>query len=144
MNLDDVRAGLCAVPAFAKLPSAMVERVGMALLRVGAVRSLEIGETLFVEGDDRGDMGCVLLKGEVEVFREKAEPTRCPAPDLLGEMQQLAPTAQRTATVQATQPATVLEFRWHDFVIAASTVLSQTEQIQLKDTVLQLSDKRRQ
>ncbi len=142
MDLRQVRSGVCAVPAFACLPPDMIERVGMAMLWAGNVRALGDGEFLYTEGDDHNHTGCVLLQGAVDVVRGQAEPIRRTAPDLFGEMHQLVDTAQCTATVQATQNATVLEFPWHDFIRAASTVLSQAEQLELKNALLRLSDER--
>lgn len=144
MGTDEQLQRILAIPLLAGLPQAIRERVGRVLLEVSSPATLYAGENVFVEGDEDEHTGCVLLSGEVEVLRGNEEPVRCPAPDLFGEMQQLEATAQRTATVQATYPSEIRIFNWNDFLAAAGAVLTQEEQIQLRDALKAAAAQRRQ
>jgi CRP-like cAMP-binding protein len=144
MDLTEYRGRLLAVPLIQSLPLELQHRIAMVLLWIGQHSHVSVGDDLFVEGDDDENTGCVLLSGEVDVLRSGAEPVRCPAPDLFGEMKQLEETAQRTATVQVVADGEVLQFNWHDFVGFAGTVLTTDEQLALKQAILDAAQARRQ
>jgi len=143
MNLQGVRNRICKTPVFEALSPRMMDRVGMTLLWKGEIVKFSPGQALFVEGDERDTSGCILIEGDVTITREGADPVTCSAPELFGEMHQLEETAQRTATVWAATDALVLRFDWHEFVSSIGLLLTQSEQLQLKDAFLQLAQQRR-
>ena len=142
MTLSDYRSSLLLLPVIAELPEPMCSRVAMALLWIGQPAQFAVGEAIFVQDDEDEHTGCALLIGEVEVLPDSQDAVRVKAPDLLGEMQQLEPTAQRTATVQVTREAWTLMFSWHDFVAYSGVLLTTEEQVVLRD-VLRASAARR-
>jgi len=135
MDLSEYRRRLLGLPVLSALPGPVRERVAMCLLWVGRPAHFAVGDTVFVQGNEDENTGCALLEGEVEVLRDHQDPVRVQSPDLLGEMQQLEPTAQRTATVQVTAEADALLFAWHDFVGYSGMLLNSDEQILLRDAV---------
>ncbi len=142
MTHSEYRSSLLCLPAIVELPEPMRNRVAMALLWIGQPAQFAVGEAIFVQDDEDEHTGCVLLTGEAEVLRDNQDAVRVAAPELLGEMQQLEPTAQRTATVQVTRDAHTLMFSWHDFVAYSGALLTTEEQIALRD-VLRASAARR-
>ncbi|MBX7255825.1 MAG: cyclic nucleotide-binding domain-containing protein [Candidatus Hydrogenedentes bacterium] len=143
MNLQRVRSCIRETPVFKGLTPRMIDRVGMTLLWTGEIIRFSPGQPLFVEGDERDTSGCILLDGDVTITREGGDPVTCTAPELFGEMHQLEETAQRTATVWAATDAVVLRFDWHEFITAMGLLLTQSEQIQLKEAFLHLTQRRR-
>lgn len=135
MTLSDYRRRLLLLPFIDELPGPMRERVAMVLLWIGQPAQFSVGDAIFVQGEEDENTGCVLLHGDVEVLRDHREAVHVKAPELLGEMQQLEPTAQRTATVQVTAEAHTLMFSWHDFVAYSGQLLTQDEQIVLRDVI---------
>ena len=135
MTLSEYRGRLLNVPFINDLPGPLRERVAMCLFWIGQPAQFAVGDTIFVQGNEDENTGCALLLGEVEVLRDSQAPVRVPAPDLVGEMQQLEPTAQRTATVQVTLEAQTLLFSWHDFVACLGMVLTPNEQVVLRDVI---------
>lgn len=135
MTLSEYRKKLLLLPFIAELPEPLRARVAMCLMWIGQPAQFAVGDAIFVQGEEDENIGCVLLQGEVEVLRDSLEAIRVPAPNLLGEMQQLEPTAQRTATVQVTIEAQTLLFSWHDFVAHSGVLLNTDEQVVLRDVV---------
>jgi len=135
MDIIEYRQRLLDLPVIAALPGAMRDRVAMCLLWVGRPAQFGVGDTIYVQGQEDENTGCALLDGEVEVLRDHQDAVRVSAPELLGEMQQLEPTAQRTATVQVTADAHALLFAWHDFVGFSGMVLTTEEQLTLRDAI---------
>jgi CRP-like cAMP-binding protein len=81
-------------------------------------REFDRGELLFVEGDT-ADALLVLLRGSVTVFRtspdgERAALTVLEPPDVIGEIA-LLDGAPRSASVEATEPTTVLALSRQEF-----------------------------
>lgn len=105
-------------------------RLAQLLEDIGERGPISGGEVLFQQGGLGGETGLVLLTGKVLVEREGEEPVVLESPVLLGEMYQLNPRAQRTATVTAKGPGTVLKFSWREFYAHAKEVLTPTEQAQ--------------
>src|SRR5690349_1023280 len=94
-----------------ELFSALDEGVLMQIAAVARPRDYDRGELLFVEGE-QGDALLVLVTGSVTVFRtspdgERAALTVLEPPEVLGEIA-LLDGAPRSASVEATEPTTVL------------------------------------
>jgi len=116
------------LPLVEGLPEETRRRVAALLDEIGERQDLQGGEVLFLQGGLGGDSGFVLLNGGVMVEREGESPVPLAAPVLLGEMHQLNPRAQRTATVRAQGPGATLKFSWREFYAHAKELLSPKEQ----------------
>ena len=106
--------------------------------------TLAKGEVLYEMGAEDENTGAILVKGAMKVEVENDESIRVRAPELLGEMQQLSESGQRTATVSATEESVVLEFAWHDFVymINGDPGLTEEQQIAVRDMLMKVSGAR--
>jgi hypothetical protein len=135
MTLSEYRKRLLHIPFVIDLPEPMRERVAMFLLWIGQPAQFSVGDALFIQDDEDENTGCILLQGEVEILRAGRGVVRAQAPELLGEMQQFEPTAQRTATVRVSETAQTLLFSWHDFVAYAAVVLNCDEQLVLREVI---------
>ncbi len=143
MNISEYRKRLLSVPMVSELPDTLRERVCMIFLWIGQPVHFTEGESIFIQGDEDENVGCVLVEGEVDVIRAHEESRPVFAPELLGEMQQLEATAQRTATVQSVSDTETLLFSWHDFVGYSGILLTPEEQIVLRDIVRDTAARRR-
>lgn len=142
MNLQECRRRIVETPVFAELPPGMRAGVGMLLLWLGEVREVADAKMIFVEGDDSSLEGCVLLDGVATVERAGKDSIRIEAPALLGEMSQLRPTTERTATVISDGTSWVLSFSWAHLVELASALFTREEQLTLRDTIRKLAESR--
>jgi CRP-like cAMP-binding protein len=101
-----------------ELFSAIDDGVLMQIAAVARPRDYDRGELLFVEGE-QGDALLVLVTGSVTVFRtsadgERAALTVLEPPEVLGEIA-LLDGAPRSASVEATEPTTVLALSRAEF-----------------------------
>ncbi|MDZ4861638.1 MAG: cyclic nucleotide-binding domain-containing protein [Candidatus Hydrogenedentes bacterium] len=144
MNLSEYRNRLSSVAMILDLPEPMRTRVSMIFLWVGQPARFSPGDCIFVQGDEDENTGCVLLRGEVDVIRAHETAIPVVAPELLGEMQQLEPTAQRTATIQAVTEVESLLFSWHDVVAYAGMLLTSDEQLVLRDIIRKAAARRQE
>lgn len=111
---QQVLGALRQVELFSQLDDAV-------LLQIAAVarpREYDKGELLFVEGE-QGDALLILVSGSVTVFRtspdgERAALTVLEPPEVLGEIA-LLDGAPRSASVEATEPTTVLALSRAEF-----------------------------
>lgn len=99
---------------------------------VSEAESMNPGVCLFQEGERDTDRGYVLLDGEVRIVKSTAPELTVAAPELLGEMVQYNPKAERTATVESATAIQVLSFRWSAFNDALVRTCSpeETDEIQ--------------
>jgi len=111
---DDLRKllGLPLLHYVPNMPEATRQCIARLFLAVGQPSNLSNGDILLRQGGLGGDVGFVLLEGSVEVEKEGEKAVPVCSPALLGEMHQLNPRAQRTATVRAQGHTTVLQFSW--------------------------------
>jgi CRP-like cAMP-binding protein len=110
----DLLVALRQVELFAGLDEAVLRQIAS----VARPREFDRGELLFVEGDV-GDALLVLVQGAVTVFRtspdgERAALTVLEPPDVIGEIA-LLDGAPRSASVEATEPTTVLSLSRPEF-----------------------------
>ncbi len=127
MDKDATRERILAMPVLAPLDAALRERLADVFLTVGAPEDVAANTTLFTKGDASDGQGIILLQGEVSVLKEGNPEVIALAPDLLGEMAQLNPTKQRTATVTAATDLKLLRFKWPRFTQAAQQKLSDED-----------------
>jgi CRP-like cAMP-binding protein len=102
-------------------------KVAELLVENGLPQTVPPNTVLFQAGDNSDDQGIVLIQGELSVEKEGNPGITAYAPDLLGEMAQLNPTRQRTATVTALTELSVLRFKWPAFTAAAQQTLTEDE-----------------
>jgi CRP-like cAMP-binding protein len=110
----DVLRALRQVELFSGLDETVLQQIAT----VARPREFDRGELLFVEGDV-GDALLVLVTGSVTVFRtspdgERAALTVLEPPEVLGEIA-LLDGASRSASVEATEPTTVLSLSRPEF-----------------------------
>lgn len=143
MTLAEYRNRLLVLPFVSELPEPMRARVCMTFLWIGQPVSFSPEDCIFVQGDDDEHTGCVLLRGDAIVSRDDEDAVLVSAPELLGEMQQLEPTGQRTATVRVVKDAETLLFSWHDFIAYSGQLLTADEQIVLREVLRSTAAQRR-
>jgi CRP-like cAMP-binding protein len=110
----DLLSALRQVELFAGLDEAVLRQIAS----VARPREFDRGDLLFIEGDV-GDALLVLVSGSVTVFRtspdgERAALTVLEPPDVIGEIA-LLDGAPRSASVEATEPTTVLSLSRPEF-----------------------------
>lgn len=127
MDKNAARERILAMPVLAPLGPALREKIADVFLTMGAPERIPANTTLFTRGDASDGRGIVLLDGEVSVLKEGNPEVVALAPDLLGEMAQLNPTKQRTATVNAATDLVVMRFKWPTFTKAAQQKLSDED-----------------
>jgi len=143
MNLSGVREKIIRVPFVSQLPAQLRERMGMVLLWIGEIGDVASGDRLFNEGEHEGHYGILLLEGRAEVRRgENGERIAVSAPNLFGEMKQFMPEDERVATVEALDEGRILQFGWHDFVLACAQVFTKEEQTEIKDCIINAASER--
>jgi len=139
MDLPDMRSQILAVPLIQSLPEGMRNRLGMILLWIAEPRELAAGETLFAEGAQDTNQGCLLISGKAEIEKEASRLTTVEAPVLLGELQQFTADEVRTATVRIVEAGLVLFFDWPTLADMAARVFSPTETGKLKDSLAEFA-----
>jgi len=96
------------IPLFSDLPATELEH----LLAASEKQNIKSGEILFREGEP-GEHMYVVMDGELEVLMAEGQPEELSlkilhSGEYLGEMSLILPDGQRTATVRAHGPATLL------------------------------------
>lgn len=124
MNKETARERIMAMPVLGALDAPLREAVADILLTVGTPEQVRANTTLFKRGDVSDGQGVVLLEGDVSVIKEDNPEVVAQSPDLLGEMAQLNPTKQRTATVTAATNLKIIRFKWPLFTQAAQQKLT--------------------
>ncbi len=133
-NFDDQIAQLSMMLEFSQR---LQERIVAILRRISTYIHVEIGEPLFVEGDDATNDGCVLVRGAVHITKSDGFKTTVEAPALLGDMKQFHFEAEggRIADVRAVGDVSVLRFDWDAFYAALAENTTPDEMRLVKDTV---------
>lgn len=134
---DDLQKllGLPLLRYVPNMPEATGQCIARLFLAVGQPATLSKGDILLRQGGLGGDVGFILLEGSVEVEKEGEKAVAVCSPALLGEMHQLNPRAQRTATVRAKGDATVLQFSWQEFYTRAKDTLAPEERLMLAESI---------
>ena len=127
LDTNEAREIVSTLPIISTLRPTPAELAIEVLMNISSLEDIPSGTTLFTKGDDSIADGIVLLKGEVSVIKDDFPEIVAAAPELLGEMGRLNPTAQRTATVAALTDLTILRFTWAAFTKEAGRLMSETE-----------------
>ena len=127
MDKETARQIVSGMAALSPLNASLRARVASIFLEISAPKRVAPDTTLFHAGDASNGMGVVLLEGELTIDKQENPSVTAYAPDLIGEMAQLNPTRQRTATVIAATELKVLTFTWQKFSEVAMTKLSEAE-----------------
>ena len=135
--LKGYTAKIADVPVFNAMNTGLRARLAEILSSISQPRILKKGEVLYAQGAEDKNTGVVLVDGALDVGNNEGQQLTVTAPDLLGEMLQFDTYGQRTATVTATGPATVLEFNWHDFIarVRETPTISKDDQLALKNAL---------
>jgi len=130
-------AKVVGIPAFASLNTALRGRLAEILTMISQPRVLNAGDVLYQQGAEDESTGAILVEGILSVTADGGPAISVAAPDLLGEMQQFDQYGQRTATVTAEGPVTVLEFSWHEFVsrIRETPTITKEDQAAVKSAL---------
>ena len=107
---------LARIPLFADLPPTELDRLISSL----EVKEMQAGELLFREGEP-GEHLYVVMMGELEVLMAEGQPEELLLKILgegeyLGEMSLIMPDGQRTASVRAHGPSSLLSMSRAQFV----------------------------
>ena len=127
MDAKRVRHAIMSQPALAPLNTGQRSNIADILIEIGKPVRIPADSMLFRSGDPSDDQGYILVEGEITVVKEGHPELTAYAPDIIGEMAQLNPTRQRTATVTAATDVQAIGFAWRDFVRTASTRLSEAD-----------------
>jgi CRP-like cAMP-binding protein len=127
MDKETVRKTVTNMTALGSLNLALRERIATIFLEISAPQRVAANTTLFRAGDVSNNVGLVLLEGELTIQKDGNLEVTAQAPDLIGEMAQLNPLRQRTATVVAATELKILRFTWPEFNKAALSKLSESE-----------------
>jgi CRP-like cAMP-binding protein len=142
MRLDDYRKRILDVPSIHDLPPELKSRVAMVLLWISHEEDVAAGETIYSQGAQDEDTGCVLLRGSVTITVEGDNLKQCTAPEILGEMKQFTQENERTATVRADEDATILNFYWQDLVAMSDAAFSGTDHVAINEVITTLAGRR--
>ena len=137
-------ARIIDIPVFNAMNTGLRARLAEIITSISEPRTLKKGEVLYKKGAEDANTGAVLIEGTLVVESDDSSEIRVIAPDMLGEMLQFDTYGQRTATVKADGPATVLEFKWHDFIarVRDTPAIGQNDQVALKAALESYASKR--
>jgi len=127
MNEETIRQEILGLPALASLNGSLKTKIADIFVKNGILQKCAANTVLFRDGDATDDQGFVLLEGEIDVQKEGNPGLTAYAPDVIGEMAQLSPKRQRTATVTALTDLQVLRFSWPSISRAMQSALSEEE-----------------
>lgn len=142
MRLDDYRKRILDVRSIHELPPEVKSRVAMILLWISHEADVPAGETIYSQGAQDEDTGCILLSGSVTIAVEGETIKECSAPEILGEMKQFTQENERTATVRANEPATILNFYWQDLVALSDAAFSGKDHVAINEVITSLAGSR--
>jgi len=142
--LKGYAARIIDIPVFNAMNTGLRARLSEIISSIGEPRVLKKGEVLYQEGDEDENSGAILLDGSLSVSSKVGPVLTVHAPDMLGEMLQFDTYGQRTATVVAATPATVLQFSWHEFIarVRDTPMITKADQAALKDALESYASKR--
>lgn len=104
-----------SIPMLQRLSEATRHSVASLMLQASKAYELSPGEVLYERGQEDENTGALLVRGTVRVKRRGGAPIYVQSPEILGEIRQFTQSGERTATVEAENDVTVLEFNWNDF-----------------------------
>ena len=144
MAFGDLRDRVKAIPIIHGLDPRLRDITSDILVDVSNETNLSQGDLLYEKGAEDKNSGLLLLEGDVAVRARDGREIQVSAPELLGEMQQLSPFGQRTATVVAKSDIRLLKFSWHEFVerLIAHPSVSEDKQIEIKSVITKLAGAR--
>lgn len=127
MTKEQAHARVLELAVLAGLSQSLRERMADIFLSVASPQKVTANTMLFRKGQASNDEGFVLLDGDVSVLKDGSPEIIAGAPDILGEIAQISPTKQRSATVSAAGELKILRFKWSALISAASQALSAEE-----------------
>ena len=127
MDTNQAREIVSTLSILPTLRPTPAEQVVDVFMNVSTLENMPPDTILFTKGDESIADGIILLEGEVSVMKEDFPEIVAAAPELLGEMGRLNPTAQRTATVTALTDLSILRFTWAAFTREARRLMSESE-----------------
>ncbi len=129
-------------PLVGALPHAMRDKFVDLVLEVAQADETRSGDVLFRFGEKNTDEGLFILEGAVKVTRANGEVRYLEAPEVLGEVQLFAPSAERTATVEMVYGGALLRFSWKELGAHAKKAFSPAQMGVLRDAIRDSADAR--
>jgi hypothetical protein len=142
MEAKRIAKTLAETSLVSSLPDRMRARFVGLVLELAQASDARSGDVLFTRGEKNTDEGLFVLEGAVKVTRANGEVRYLEAPDVLGEVQLFAPSAERTATVEVVYGGTVLRFSWKELAAASKKAFSPAEMGVLRDAIRDNADAR--
>jgi CRP-like cAMP-binding protein len=135
---------IAQVPVLAEFQQPLRDHVADIILDIANTRVLKKGEQLYAEGAVDDNTGAILVDGGLIVAYGTHAPILLDPPEMVGEMQQFNKYGTRTATVCARNHATILEFKWHDFVarVQDRPDINHADHARLRDAFTHFAAKR--
>jgi len=124
------------------LPPRMRDRFVDLVLDVAQSTDARSGDVLFKLGEKNTDEGLFILEGAVKVTRANGDVRYLEAPEVLGEVQLFAPSAERTATVETVYGGAILRFSWKELAAQSKKIFSPAEMGVLRDAIRDSADAR--
>ncbi|PCJ67096.1 MAG: hypothetical protein COA73_00315 [Candidatus Hydrogenedentota bacterium] len=135
MDSESIRKQLVDLPFFHSLDVGVRNVLAQVIQSVSKFDSVPAGTVLFKKGSQGADVGCIVLSGEIRIQKPEAPEIITSAPELLGEMKQVNPDAQRTATVDAQTDLEILKFKWDAFNTGIQNALSESDAQAVKQAI---------
>ncbi len=142
MEAKRIAKTLAETPLVTALPDRMRSRFVSLVLGIAQSTEARSGDVLFRLGEKNTDEGLFILEGAVKVTRANGEVRYLEAPEVLGEVQLFAPSAERTATVETVYGGAILRFSWKELAAASKKAFSPVEMGVLRDAIRDSADAR--
>lgn len=142
MDSRRITKALGDTPLVSALSDRMRSRFVDLVLDVAQSTEARSGDVLFKLGEKNTDEGLFILEGAVKVTRANGEVRYLEAPEVLGEVQLFAPSAERTATVETVYGGAVLRFSWKELAAQAKKAFNPAEMGVLRDAIRDSADAR--
>ena len=142
MDTKRITKTLAETPLVSALPDRMRTRLVDLVLDIAQSAEARSGDVLFRLGEKNTDEGLFILEGAVKVTRANGEVRYLEAPEVLGEVQLFASSAERTATVETVYGGAILRFSWKELAAGAKKAFSPVEMGVLRDAIRDSADAR--
>jgi hypothetical protein len=127
MTKEEARDSVLQLTVLHSLSPQLREAMADIFLSVASPQIVAPQTVIFKKGQASNDEGFVLLAGEITIVKDGTPEFIATAPDILGEIAQISPTKQRSATVSAATELKILRFKWSGLLTAAQQKLNAAQ-----------------